>query len=408
MKISLSKYTSLNINLRIFTFLLIIIQSCGIRFFDGQGTVLALVILTLSYNGFKYYTQKNVLITLGIFLLLFLIKILNPLSFDINKLIFQLILILEAYVFLLQYKNQYSWKILSDFYDALKIIFLHALLSYLLYLLLPFLYTETQQFGYPYRSFLNIFYVTNDDVPRNIGLLWEPGLLQLMLNLFLFIAIQKDKPIITLFIIVLVIFSTISTTGFLGLAINYLFYIVSNYKTKKQNVFILILLPILFSGSLYFIWDNIADKMGGENTSGLVRYRDFLIGMDLIREKPLFGHGLFESSYLLSKSSIGFIEANIFSNEYLDISGDMGGGYTNGLLAIFCWYGIPLGLLIFYGFYKNKIIYSTGFKRLCFSLILLFTFISEPITYTAFFFLFPFSCFILNSGRNDLNKPINE
>ncbi|RZL53991.1 MAG: hypothetical protein EOO93_20465 [Pedobacter sp.] len=150
------------------------------------------------------------------------------------------------------------------------------------------------------------------------------------------------------------------------------------------------------------------DKLGGENTSGLIRYRDFSIGLNLIKEQPLFGHGLFESNYLLSKSYVNYIEAQLFSADFLDVSGDLAGGFTNGLLGVFCWYGIPMGLLLYIFLYKNALVNGTPYGRITFFLILILTFVSEPITFTSFFLIFPLSHIIFKDFRiTQIKSPIS-
>lgn len=88
--------------------------------------------------------------------------------------------------------------------------------------------------------------------------------------------------------------------------------------------------------------ENAVNKMGGKDTSGVVRFRDFIVGIELIKEKPIIGHGQFTTEYLMSKDYVSKIESGLFSKEYIKASGDMGGGYTNGLLGLIVWYGVPI------------------------------------------------------------------
>jgi len=58
--------------LRVALWILIIIQSCGIRFFDGQGSVLMGVSILFTIPFIKYVTYKDINTLLGLagFLLL--------------------------------------------------------------------------------------------------------------------------------------------------------------------------------------------------------------------------------------------------------------------------------------------------------------------------------------------------
>ncbi|WP_442589249.1 O-antigen ligase family protein [Pedobacter sp. AW31-3R] len=386
--------------IEIFTLLLVIIQSCGIRFIPGQGSLLIALVLFLSRDGFKALSKKDFGNLFIIFIFLFINNIFGP-NFSISKFIFQYGLVLESYVFLLYYKKKGFDVLLDRFYRALHFIFLHALIGFALYILLRPLYMATTAFGYPYRTFAFLFYIANPDgAIRNTGLLWEPGLLQMMLNIYLFYSIKRNAPIWVLVLITLTIFSTLSTVGFVILGFNYIYFILHNFKKRTSLIIRLIILTFLLSGSLIFIKDNIEDKISGSNTSGLVRYRDYLIGMSLIADRPLLGHGLFETKYLTTLPYVSIIESNVFTTEYLADVDELSGGFTNGLLGIFCWFGVPAGLLLNILFYRNRFSMSSGYPQLVFYLIITLTTISEPITNTAFFLLFPFSFLVFSKRKS--------
>lgn len=401
MKIRTLKSYTKNLNLRVFIILLIIIQSCGINYFDGKGTFLIVIILFLCWKSFTKLRFNDFKFLSLILAFLFIDMFLNP-AFQFSRMIYQYGLVLEVSLFLISYRSLGIEKITLDFYEALKIIFIQALVGYLLYLLVPDMFVPTKAFGYPYLHLFYCFFVTNNpgENHRNIGLLWEPGLLQLMLNLYLFFSIKFRRSLQLQLFIVATILSSFSTAGFITLGMNMIYFIVCNYKARRRLVLFVLILLVLASSTLVFVWDNIADKLGGENLSGLARYRDYLIGINLIQEKPWLGHGLFSSDYLLSKPYVSAIEMQLFSTEYNQTVGTLNGGYTNGLLGFFSWYGIPLSVYVFIKTFKNKIIPNHSlFERTIFFVIICFTLISEPITYTAFFLLFPFSNFVF-SRRN--------
>ncbi|MCF0055161.1 O-antigen ligase family protein [Dyadobacter sp. CY356] len=379
--------------------MLIIIQSCGIRFFDGQGSFLAIIILALLIPKTFYKLKgKDFLILLSIFSFLLIGKFFNS-QIQVSMLTYQLLLIFESYLFLKLYKK--GNEMMDDLYKCLSIIFIHAAAGFILYTLAPNLFYPAG-LGMPYKTLAFIFFVTQQTgfSARSTGILWEPGLLQLMLNLLLFYAIKNRKSRLLMISIVALILTTFSTAGFIILALNFTFFFIETVKEKNATrILFLLMLITLMASTVVVVQNNIEDKFNGQNTSGLIRYRDFVIGVKLIKENPILGHGLFDSSYLTSKSYVNFIETQILSTTYLDQSGFMTGGFTNGLLGVFAWYGIPMGLLIFYLFYKNNFVNNNTLERIIFFLILCLTFISEPITYTAFFLLFPLSSLLLNNEK---------
>lgn len=377
--------------LRVFTLLIIIIQSIGIRFFPGQGTVLSVVILFLCRRGFLNFRRKDFTILFTIFSFLIINKILNP-SFELSALIFQSSIVLSSYIFLLQYKS--TKPLIEDLYACLKFVFIHALLGFVVYLLASPLFLQVKLSGLTYKTFFFIFYVgigdTGDSI-RNTGLCWEPGVLQLALNLFLFFSIKRNKSVLFLGLILLAILSTFSTAGYIIIVLNGVYYIIQQAKTKG-NIGLIVIVGLLFSTIIFaLIKQNTSKKFDSSNTSGLVRLRDYYIGLELISEKPLLGHGIFDTKYLKSISSVAEIESNLFTDEFLDQYGDLSGGYTNGLLALICYYGIPVALYIYVLVFKNRFVGTAWYEKLIFFLILCMSCLSEPITYTSFFLLFPFS-----------------
>lgn len=397
----LNVLTSSNISL-----FLIIFQSCGIRFFEGQGIFCSILILFLLIPiSYRHIGIKDIAVLLYIALFLILNKIINEKS-SLSMIIYQFMLVIEAFLLIKSYKNQLT--LVQDFYISLTIIFIHSLFGYIIYLIFPQLFTDPG-LNMPYKAFFNIFYVMQqkDGLVRNTGILWEPGLLQLMLHLLIFLSVKLKKNPFLILIISITLLTTQSTVGFLILGLNIIYYLVQNINFK--NVYILTILSfflITASQVFLFVQNNIYTKFSGDNTSGLVRLRDFKLGLNLIQESPIIGHGLFDSKYLASKPYTIFLESQVFSDTYLDLSGAMSGGFTNGFLGIFCWYGLPAGIYIYYLFFKNKVFSNNLTERIVFFLIICLTCISEPITYTAFFLLFPMSVLISYQKSNLKNKKV--
>lgn len=381
------------LNKRVIALLLILIQSCGIRFFNGQGSVLTIIVLLLSVQGFPKYRRKDIVVLICTAFFFLFNKIANP-EFSVSNLLFQFGLVFQTYTFLLTYNDRSQLK--QDLKLVLKIVFIHSLAGYLLFLLVPFLFQETF-LQLRYKTLFHLFYVSSTaGQSRNTGICWEPGILQLPLNIYLFICIRDKSNWKEMMLIVLCVVSTFSTTGFIILALNATYYVYITFKKRSAVIPILVIVCLFAVAPFAFIKDNISDKLGGQNTSGLVRYRDYLIGVKLIEEKPILGHGYFDTKYLRSKPYVGKIEGSVFSQSYLNSSGELSGGYTNGLLGLLCWYGVPVGILCYYLSFRNKIIDENIVGRTIFFLILMLTFLSEPLTYTSFFLLFPFSAFLLN------------
>jgi len=385
-------------NWKIFIFCLIIIQSIGIRFFSGQGTILSIIIIALTYKSFTQLTRKDVWFLSVLFLFLTVSKIINT-SFSFSSFLYQISLIISTYLFLVGYRNKTS-RLQTDFFIALKIFVFHAVIGYCIYLILPDLFVLSGM----NKSFLNLFYVSSSDFggfQRNTGFFWEPGVYQLVANLYLFYCIKFNKKILNILIAVLAVISSFSTTGLLILLINFSYLLYLKWKSKKLNFINIVLLVFVALTFIPIINKNANEKINNQNTSGLVRLRDYQIGIELINEKPILGHGVFDSEYLKTKDYVKSSESKLFSNEYMEKADDMGGGYTNGLLGLIACYGIPVSFLLYFFYFKNRFMEDDLIERILFCLIPLLSMLSEPISYTSLFLMFPFSYWILNKKKKE-------
>lgn len=377
------------------TFCLIIIQSIGPRLIEGQGIFLSIIILLLSYNGFRLLNIKDIIILISSTLFLALNKFLNS-SFSFTNLVYQLSLIYSLYIFLAQYKNRIK-KLQDDFYFTLKLFIFHAFIGYIIYLIFPSHFKPIN--NTINSSFYYLFYVSAGDfmsIKRNTGFFWEPGVYQIAANYFLFYSIKFNKKTNYLIVGFLSVISSLSTTGLLVLSINVVYFIFSKIKSKKNLSLNLIILATLITLFIPILTLNTREKINDQNTSGLIRLRDIYVGIELIKEKPILGHGVFDKEYLISKGYVFRIENDLFSQGFLESTGEMGGGYTNGLLGLAAWYGLPTALIIYFFYFKNKFIGKSKIERLLFCSIMLISMISEPIAYTSLFLMFPFSYWILN------------
>lgn len=386
------------INSRTITLLLIIFQSIGIRFFDGQGTIISIIIILLWHKNFKYLLIKDVRFLNIAFLLILISKIIND-SFSFSSLLYQLSLIISVYLFLVSYRKRKS-NLINDFFLVLQLFVLHAFVGYLLYLIVPNQFIKTVGLN---KSFHNLFYIsfsTFGNFHRNTGFFWEPGVFQFVANLFLFYCIKFNKSIVIILIAFFSVVSSLSTTGLVILMFNITYFLYCKWKERKIKIINILLLFLSMIVLVPTILSNFKDKTNLENTSGIVRLRDYYLGIELIKEKPFLGHGLYDSKNALIKRFSKKIESDLFSKEYLDISGNMGGGFTNGFFGLIIWYGIPVSFLIYLFCFKNKFVVGDFIERIIFYLIILISTFFLPITNTALFLMFPFSFFILNQKKS--------
>jgi hypothetical protein len=203
-------------------------------------------------------------------------------------------------------------------------------------------------------------------MPRNCGAFWEPGMFAVFLNLALMINLFINHAVIFSrknIVLILVIITTFSTTGFIVLFL----IVLSKFFFQKDLIKIFLSFPIalsFFFFSYTYVWsaDFMQEKIEsnistrGENKNS--RFGAAVYHFTRLKEFPLAGVSM----------KVG-TEENIITLTERDVT-------ANGLSLVFFVYGIPFGVLYYIIFYK-------GIRRW-----LLFHSIENQIYHMFFFFIF--------------------
>jgi hypothetical protein len=238
------------------------------------------------------------------------------------------------------------------------------------------------------RTFFYLFYcwqtvlVMGLPVVRNQGIFWEPGVLQIFLNLLLYLELfyfENNKGKI-IFLLLAILF-TISSTGYVIASFLLLVYGIKNGYIKIRLKSLVTAIPIASVGG-FFLYTNLMQKLSLENSISLA-YRLFDIekSLDIINKHYLLGLGFSPDvftqyaydSKLLSLSG-GFIQNSFISDA----------GNTNSVLMLYVSFG-----LIVASIYLICIFRQTLFDRMpgmVFVYIIIFCF-SEPLITNNFFLL---------------------
>lgn len=389
---------------------LAIFQSCGIRLFSGIGVLLSIIIFLLCIGSVR--PNLKYVLPILFFSLLFLIVKGMSVPFTINC----ILMIINAF-FLIEIYRRFS--LVRDLYIVLYFLFIQAMIGFVLAVIVPdSLWIDinatipTQTLGFLfYRPSKGILF---GEIYRMLGLAWEPGCMQLFLNLLLFLKIRNKEKIKSLIWVIVAVILTGSTVGYLILMVNALYYVKSNnMKTLVRTMWILIPLAVLVYP---FLESNIVSKMGmsddgAMNSSGVVRYRDFYVGLQCLLKHPVLGIDMSDlaNNSLYQKYETQAIESITGSTnlwyQYFEYAA---GGYTNGFFGTTMLWGL-FGIYMIYNFIKSKIWrLNLGKDWIFMPLMFCLTFISEPITNTIIFYFIAFYN-LYNKGYVNLNynlKPL--
>lgn len=393
----LKEFFSLQFNNRktVLLFFLFLFQMLGIRLFQGWGIILTFIIFLILSSSIKLTPQK-IATSLGLAFVAFIFQLFKGSS--INYCILVSLYIIDA-CFMVYYIEKRNVK--DDFKTALKIFLIQALLSVIVYVIVPkSLMWIPKTEGVHNLTFLYIFYYIPHSffmgMPRLSGWAWEPGCLQMLINLYLVFLVFENAKIKELIIPSILLVLTGSSAGY---AIYILILLVFFFKRKVKYIFLYIpIIAIISCTLLPYLWGNVAEKLSigknmDVNTSGAIRIRDIYTGIEVVKNYPLFGIDMsdlansmiyqrFEDDAL---NKIPGIDSRTW-HSYFDYAA---GGYTNGFFSMHMLWGL-LGILLLVSFVKCRLWRKWFKSKYCilFPVVILLTMVSSPISNTALFLFF--------------------
>lgn len=383
---------------------LAIFQSFGIRLFQGVGITLSIVLFVLLLQVSKISAKAIFLIFICF---LFLMLKSTPIAYAINV----CAIILNSTLLIQVYQNR---SFINDLYYVLNFFYVQGFVTFVLTIIIPesFWVQMTSGVSIPTLSLGYLFYCPSNaplvgPIKRLMGLAWEPGCFQMLLNIFLFIGINRGEKLKRLASISFLIVMTGSTVGYILFMLNMLYYFKrNNLKTLVKTMWVVLPVFILV---FPFLHDNIVAKMmesdsGTINSSGIIRYRDFLTGLYSLFEHPILGLDISdlasnpEYQRLEYKAISAIIDPRGWYN-YLDYAC---GGFTNGYFyTTLLWGGF--GIILLYWFVTNRLWrLSFGKDWYFIPLIIALSMTSEPISNTIlFYFLALFNLFSFKYQNNE-------
>ena len=321
---------------------------------------------------------------------------------SLTKYTFNAIIIFSTILVLLYFNNQQQNSFLNSLYFALKLILYHSIISFLSYFLISdslFLISNHHHeclvykylFYYSPKATVNLFGI---EFMRNSGIFWEPGILQIYLNILFFIELtffSKNKKLLLL--IIFAIISTYSTTGLFLLILQILYF--SQKDFKRYSRFFVV---IIFALPLYLLLNlNLSDKvLSGSFQKRLI---DLTQPFYIALENPLTGIGLDLDSFQKEReefyinSSLNDILSNYGMQQDLQTTNK---GSSNSIMYVLAGMGFPTTILFLYMLIKQQIVRR---DRLLWISIIFISVMSEPLLLRPFFFIFIISGFMYIFNR---------
>ena len=189
---------------------------------------------------------------------------------------------------------------------------------------------------------LYVFEKSLFDFQRNSGPFWEPGAFSIFIVLALLFNFVKEHKIVTFknIVLILVVFSTTSTSGYIALFLLIVFFTVFNKKVKTSKYAFLLIL--MYGASLAYTQIEFLGKKAEEDielasSTTTSRFGSALVDMNHFYENPVIGYGRGKNRY-------GGKEVLFFSVDQ---------HRNNGVTQLLVTYGIYIFCLYFFIYYKN-------------------------------------------------------
>lgn len=212
---------------------------------------------------------------------------------------------------------------------------------------------------------------------RNQGIFWEPGVLQVYLNLFLFINLFIYRSRFPIWVICALLISTLSTTGLIAgffLILVFLLQKRKYFSKRRKFSFVIFGLPIIFM-AVFLVKNNVEEKISGKYAgSSWARTFDTINGFKIAINNPL-GIGFSTRKYQL------IAEKNPYE---IDVPLETNRGNTNSISTLFYSTGLFWALVFLFFLYRQEL--PRNQKIIFFALLILFL-STEPLFFTPFFIL---------------------
>lgn len=311
-------------------------------------------------------------------------------SFQLTPMVIRYANFLAGLALLLIYIDERRSTLADDLYPILKLMAFQAVLTPIAYILFSQYFFVFRVFDTEYVTFYFLFTFHEFQnlgalFKRPDGFFFEPGVFQIYLNVFLFIALfVRRQRVVDITLGALAVLATQSTTGVVILIVQftaaYLVWLRSADRGQKLGV--LVFVPIIMLPLAAYASYNVTEKFYGVfRGSAEAREYDLRTGVSVALEQPLTGIGFDYEKYYAIASRVGYREARL-SKENITERGN-----TNGIVVLLYSLGFPLALVFLFGLLRQRLFRPSAVMATIAGLSL----VSESLSLTPFFLMMIFS-----------------
>lgn len=372
------------------TLVLAILISGGNLLFPRLPILLIIVFLYLVARNWVIDFRMRVLPIVLLLGCIFILTLLRTTGGDAASTAVRFANFIAGFLLLDLYLGAGAEALRRDLFVILHFMAWQALITVLLGQFFNFLFISLPVNETPYSTFLLIFnyHILLDDyssIIRPDGFFYEPGVFQVYLNIFLYLALFVFRSAWKSILGVAAVFSTQSTTGILICLTIASVFIATRYLNNgslpaRVLKFFVAAIAIVILGLAASV--NIKDKLsGGSQGSYWARQYDLITGLNVISHNPMFGIGFDYEQYYKASSQLGFVDTLLPERIIRDR------GNSNGIIFLLYSIGIPLSIPFLVGMFRQRFFAN----QILFGVVQFLAFFGESMIFTPFFLMIIFS-----------------
>lgn len=382
--------------LRRLALFLAMLMSGGLLIIPRVPLMIAIIGLCVIIKGPTLGMKRNMGPVAVILFAIFVIALVGVQGFDFQSVATRFANFIVGLALVALYLGEPRDSLTDDLQPIFRLMGLQILATVFLAIVLPNAFAGVVSSGATYNTlFWLLTYPTGVEtgsiLVRPSGFFFEPGVFQIYINIFLFMALfirrkWYDIPLALVGILLLQ-----STTGILiTLVLIGAWYLQRFSKaTFSEKFLVAIVGPFLAVPLILIAVQNVDQKVNGQlRGSSWAREYDFYTGLNVIKAHPLLGVGFDNNRYKQEAARLGYDAGELDFRSTADRSS------SNGLIALIASLGIPLSIPFLLALFRQRFFPN----RLLFGVVLTLSFFGEAIMLTPFFLMIIFSA-MLSSGR---------
>ncbi len=363
--------------------------------------ILLTILFVLKGRVLKSSISKSMMLLLGFVCLMAFKLVTMSEEGQVSAFLFRLVANFILVILIGVYYDRNTTKLIQVLRIALIAFMWHAVLSFFAWYFIKNNLTEvpsgnldvlTYKYIFSYQSYrwdgssIGVVNIFGFEFARTMGAFWEPGILQLYMNILLFISLfiipNKKISIISAAIII----TTWSTTGYAILLMQLGYYLAIRKRKAALIAVAIMVLPLIY----FPLQENINEKLSGDRSgSSYARALDTLTSINIVSKNPMTGIDLdwnvYTKQLMLNKAIVDMAG----SSEGIEVS------VTNAIVAYFVFFGVPFGVYILYLLYRQSIFQKAN---IVFFMIIFVSLLTEPLGFHIFPILVITSSLLINAG----------